>query len=93
MEVHLGGHLGFYDREKRSRFEVHLEAETTLLDLVRELGIPEAEIALAAVNRTVVSLHEARVGDHDRLDLYPPMSGGAPAGPLRLGGTPPQRGS
>ena len=77
MKVHLGGHLAFYDPEKRSRFEVHLEAETALLDLVRELGIPEAEIALAAVNRTVVSLAEARVGDADRLDLYSPMGGGA----------------
>jgi len=77
MEVHLGGHLAFYDREKRSRFDVHLDAETALLDLVRELGVPPAEIALAAVNRTVVSLADARVGDGDRLDLYPPTSGGA----------------
>lgn len=77
MEVHLGGHLAFYDREKRSRFEVHLEAETAVLDLIRRLGVPEAEIAVAAVNRTVVSLAEARVGDADRLELYPPMSGGA----------------
>ena len=77
MKVHLGGHLAFYDPEKRSRFEVHLEAETALLDLVRELGIPEAEIAIAAVNRTVVSLAEARVGDADRLDLYSAMGGGA----------------
>jgi sulfur carrier protein ThiS len=77
MEVHLGGHLAFYDREKRSWFQVHLDAETALLDVIRDLGVPEAEIALAAVNRTVVSLAEARVGDADRLDLYPPMSGGA----------------
>ena len=49
MKVHLGGHLAFYDPEKRSRFEVHLEAETALLDLVRELGIPEAEIALVGM--------------------------------------------
>jgi len=77
MKVHLGGHLAFYDPEKRSRFEVHLEAETALLDLVRELGIPEAEIAIAAVNRTVVSLAEARLGDADRLDLYSAMGGGA----------------
>ena len=77
MKVHLGGHLAFYDPEKRSRFEVHLEAEMALLDLIRELGIPEAEIAIAAVNRTVVSLAEARVGDADRLDLYSAMGGGA----------------
>jgi len=76
MEVHLGGHLAFYDREKRSRFEMHLEAETALLDLIRELGVPEAEIALAAVNREVVALEGARVADADRLDLYPPISGG-----------------
>lgn len=76
MEVHLGGHLAFYEREKRSRFQVHLEARTGLLELVRALGIPEAEIALAAVNWTVVALDDAQVDDADRLDLYPPMSGG-----------------
>jgi sulfur carrier protein ThiS len=76
MEVHLGGHLGFYDREHRSDFELHLDGETPLLELIRMLGVPEAEIALAAVNRTLVSLPEARVRDADRLDLYPPMSGG-----------------
>jgi sulfur carrier protein ThiS len=77
MEVHLGGHLAFYDRQRRSRFEVHLAAETPLLEVIRMLGVPEAEIAVAAVNRAVVTLAEARVGDADRLDLYPPMSGGA----------------
>jgi sulfur carrier protein ThiS len=77
MEVHLGGHLAFYDPQKRSRFEVRLDAETPLLEVIRMLGVPEAEIAVAAVNRAVVALAEARVGDADRLDLYPPMSGGA----------------
>ncbi|HEY4944741.1 MAG TPA: MoaD/ThiS family protein [Candidatus Limnocylindrales bacterium] len=92
MEVHLGGHLGFYGPGRRSRFKVHLDAETTLLELIRELGVPEAEIDLAAVNLAIVSLHEARVGDADRLDLYPPMGGGAPTGTLRLGGTHRHRG-
>jgi len=77
MHVHLGGHLAFYDPQRRSRFEVHLDGETALLEVIRRLGVPEAEIALAAVNRQVVALEEARVGDADRLDLYPPMSGGA----------------
>ncbi len=77
MKVHLGGHLAFYDPAKRSWFELHLEEEAALTDVIRELGVPEAEIALAAVNRTVVSLADARVTDTDRLDLYPPISGGA----------------
>ena len=55
---------------------MHLPARTPLLDLVRALGIPEAEIDLATVNLTVVPLHEAEVEDADRVDLYPPMSGG-----------------
>ena len=76
MQVHLGGHLAFYDRAKRTRFEMYLADETALLDVIRDLGVPEAEIALVAVNRTVVSLSEARLVDADRLDLYPPMSGG-----------------
>jgi sulfur carrier protein ThiS len=86
MEVHLGGHLAFYDRQKRSRFEVHVEGEVQLLDLIRELGVPEAEIAIAAVNRSLVAPATAVVRDADRLDLYPPMSGGAPAAfPARAG--------
>lgn len=77
MRVHLGGHLAFYDPHKRSWFEVHLEGETALVDVIRRLGVPEAEISLAAVNREVVALEKARVGDADRLDLFPPMGGGA----------------
>jgi sulfur carrier protein ThiS len=76
MRIRLGGHLAFYDRAKRSRFELHLEADTSVLDLIRELGIPEAEIALTAVDGKVVALQEAQVSDADCLDLYPPMSGG-----------------
>ena len=56
MEVHLGGHLAFYDRQKRSRFEVHLDAETPLLEVIRMLGVPEAEIAVAAVNRAQTAI-------------------------------------
>lgn len=76
MQLHLGGTLAFYDAARRSRFDVHLEGETAVLDLIRELRIPEAEIALVAVDGEVVSLERAHVDDGSRLDLYPPMSGG-----------------
>jgi sulfur carrier protein ThiS len=92
MKVHLGGHLGFYGPGKRSRLEVHLEKERPLLDVVRELGVPEAEIALAAVNREVVRLAEARVGDADHVDLYPPMDGGTNAGDRPAAALPPTGG-
>jgi sulfur carrier protein ThiS len=76
MDLHLGGHLAFYEAEKRSRIAVPLEEETTLIDVLRQLGIPAAEVGLAAVNREIVRLDEALVTNGDRVDLYPPMDGG-----------------
>jgi sulfur carrier protein ThiS len=78
MELHLGGQLAFYDPEKRSRVTVPLETDAPLREVLCRLGIPEAEVGLAAVNRQVVRLEEAVVRDSDRVDLYPPMDGGAP---------------
>ena len=76
MEVHLGGNLAFYEAQKRSRLDVRLEGEMALLDVLAALGIPEAEVGLAAVNRQVVRMEDVRVRDTDRVDLYPPMDGG-----------------
>jgi sulfur carrier protein ThiS len=76
VDLHLGGHLAFYDAEKRSRVAVPLDEETALVEVLRRLGIPEAEVGLTAVNREIVRLGDARVTDGDRVDLYPPMDGG-----------------
>jgi hypothetical protein len=76
MELHLGGHLAFYDLERRPIRTVRLEGETPLIDVLLQLRIPAAEVGLAAVNREIVRLDEARVIDSDRVDLYPPMDGG-----------------
>lgn len=76
MQLHLGGNLAFYEARQRSRLEVRLEEETALTKVLAGLGIPEAEVGLAAVNRVVVRLEDARIRDADRVDLYPPMDGG-----------------
>ena len=49
----------------------------TLVDVLRSLGIPEAEVAITAVNREIVRLEGATVVDADAVHLYPPASGGA----------------
>lgn len=77
MELHLGGHLGYYGPERRSRVHVPLDGRTSLVDVLRRLGIPEAEVAIAAVNREIVRLEGATVVDADTVHLYPPASGGA----------------
>ncbi len=76
MRLHLGGHLSWYDSQKRSWLELSLSEPVTLIELVRQLDLPLGEIAISAVNGQVVSLEEARVSDGDRVELYPPIGGG-----------------
>jgi sulfur carrier protein ThiS len=76
MELHLGGHIGYYGPERGSRVHVRLERRTPLVDVLQRLGIPEAEVAIAAVNREIVQLDHAEVVDADIVHLYPPVSGG-----------------
>jgi sulfur carrier protein ThiS len=76
MRLHLGGHLSWYDPQKRSWLELHLSEPIPLVELVRQLGLPEGEIAVVAVNRRAISLEEAIVLDGDRVELYPPLGGG-----------------
>lgn len=78
MRVHLWGELGFYGPGRQSRFEVVLEREMPLSAALRRIGVPEAEIAVTGLNGEVVRLDDPSltVTDADRLDLFPPSSGG-----------------
>jgi len=76
MRLHLAGHLAWYDPQKRSRVEISAPRSTLLTDLLRDLGIPVAEIAIATVNGVAVDLRAARVFDADRVELFPPVGGG-----------------
>lgn len=76
MQVHLAGHLSWYDAQKRSWLELDLAETMSLSELVRRLGVPIEEIAIAVVNGHAVSPAEARVSDSDRVELYPPVGGG-----------------
>jgi sulfur carrier protein ThiS len=77
MRLHLGGHLSWYDPQKRSWLELSLSEPVALIELVCQLELPVGEIAISAVNGQVVSLEEARVSDGDRVELYPPIGGGS----------------
>jgi len=60
-----------------SRSLVRSDGRTSLVDGLGSLGIPEAEVAITAVNREIVRLEGATVVDADAVHLYPPASGGA----------------
>jgi sulfur carrier protein ThiS len=76
MRVHLGGHLGWYEPQKRSWLDLPQPAPISLLDLARRLGLPEAEIAIAVVNGRAVELETASATDGDKVEFYPPLGGG-----------------
>jgi sulfur carrier protein ThiS len=76
MELYLGGYLSWYVRERTARLTIHLDTPVTLLELATRLELPVAEIAIAAVNGTVVSLEDAQVSDKDKVEFHPPIGGG-----------------
>ncbi len=76
MYLYLGGHLSWYDPQKRSRLDIALAQPVMLLSLLQQLNVPPAEIAIATVNRVAVTLEDARVSDSDSVELFPPVGGG-----------------
>ena len=78
MKVHLWGELGFYGPGRQSRFEAPIEGELPLLEALRRLGVPVAEVAVCGLNGEVVRVDDPSLGVHDvdRLDLFPATSGG-----------------
>ena len=78
MRVHLWGELGFYGPERRSRFEFPIQREMPLVEALRLMGVPAADVAVTGLNGEVVRLGDPSltVTDADRLDLFPPTSGG-----------------
>ena len=78
VKVHLWGELGFYGPGKRSRFEFPIDHEMPASDALRLIGVPEADVAVFALNREVVRLGDPTltVADGDRIDCFPPTSGG-----------------
>ena len=78
MRVHLWGELGFYGPGRRGRFELPLERPMPLVDALAMIGVPVADIAVLGVNGEVVRVEEPglTVTDADRIDCFPPTSGG-----------------
>jgi sulfur carrier protein ThiS len=78
VKVHLWGELGFYGPEKRGRFEFPIDHEMHVTDALRLIGVPAADVAVLGRNGEVVRLDDPAitVADQDRIDCFPPTSGG-----------------
>jgi hypothetical protein len=78
VKVHLWGHLAFYGPQRRGCFEVRIENTMPLDAALRLVGVPKGDIAATALNGVAVRPDQPAptVTDQDRLDLFPPTSGG-----------------
>jgi sulfur carrier protein ThiS len=77
MRLYLGGHLGWYDAQKRKWIDVPLAQPTRLIDVLNDLKIPPAEIAVSAINgASLFALDDVIVSDDDTVELFPPVGGG-----------------
>jgi sulfur carrier protein ThiS len=80
MRIHLGGHLGWYDGEKRDWLTVEQPLPISLPDLAAALGVPAEEVAIIAVNRRLAHWDDPPVSDADVVEFFPPMGGGSMGG-------------
>lgn len=76
MNLHLGGHLSFYEPQRRSWVEFPLQAPQSLPDLLAGLGIPPGEVALVVINGALAQEEAPIIAENDLVELYPPMGGG-----------------
>lgn len=78
MQVHLWGELGWYAPGRRSRFEFTLEHEMPVAEVLLAMGVPIADVAVMGLNGEIVRADDPSLmlADRDRIDLFPPTSGG-----------------
>lgn len=77
MQLYLGGHLNYYDSQKRRSIQVILEKPTRLTDLLARFQVPLHEIAVGTLNGDpIFSFDQIILNDADSLRLYPPVDGG-----------------
>lgn len=81
MRLYLGGFFTFYipsaQKQGSHWIEVELSGAAPLPEVLRRLGIPPAEVHLAAINGLAVDPAEAVVHPGDEVRLYPPIGGGS----------------
>ncbi len=76
MRVHLGGHLSWYDAQRRAWLDLAQPAPVRLVDLADRLGLPHGEIAITVLNGRAVDPATTAAAGEDRVEFYSPLGGG-----------------
>lgn len=77
MKLYLGGHLNWYESQKRKTINLPLTQPLLLSAVLARLKVPIEEIAVGVVNgHAIFSFENVMVQDTDKVELYPPVDGG-----------------
>ena len=77
MKLYLGGHLDWYEPQRRKSITLHLTQPTLLMDVLARLKVPAGEVAIGVINgHACFSFENIVVQDIDKVELYPPVDGG-----------------
>ena len=76
MKLHLGGQFSFYLPGHPAWVELDLQQPTPLGEVLLRLGIPPAEVHLAAINGELVDVETGLVSQGDVARIFPPIGGG-----------------
>ena len=76
MKLYLGGQFSFYIPGHPPWVDVDLQQPALLSEVLLRLGIPPAEVHLAAVNGELVEFETALVSPGDVARIFPPIGGG-----------------
>jgi sulfur carrier protein ThiS len=77
MKLYLGGHLIWYDPQKRKNIELQLAGPTLLTDVLKRMNVPRAEAAVCLINgEAIFSFDQVFIDDGDKVAIYPAEGGG-----------------
>jgi len=76
MKLYAVGHLTFYMPGRKHSLELPLSEATPLREILARVGIPLAEVALAAINGEQVEMDSAIIQDADVVRIFSSVDGG-----------------
>ena len=76
VSVSVGGYLGFYTPDHQRKFKFEAGDGLRISEIVRQLGLPPAEVALISLNGNLIDDLEVLVPDGAELKLFSATDGG-----------------
>lgn len=76
MKLYAGGYLTFYMPDQQPEVIWELSEPIALCDLLKEVGVPAAEVQLVVVNGELADLDQTQIRNHDVVKVFPGVDGG-----------------